>query len=128
MLVNLHVSWLSPRKSRDVTIVGERRMLVFDDMNLNEPLRLYDKQVTDDRTTAEWVDSFASFRASIREGDILIPRVALGEPLRAECEHFVDCVTTGARPLSDGASGVAVVRALAAIERSVRRGGREEPV
>lgn len=128
VLVNLHVSWLSPRKSRDITVVGERRMLTFDDMNLAEPLRLYDKQVTDDRTAAGYVDSFASFRASIRDGDIVIPRVALGEPLRAECEHFLDCVTTGRAAISGGPEGLAVVRALEAIARSVRQGGREQPV
>ena len=106
VLVNLHVSWLNPRKARDITVVGEKRMLTFDDMNLTEPIRVYDKRVTDDRTTVGYVDSFASFRASIREGEIVIPRVVLGEPLRAECEHFLDCVE--------------------AIERSARNGGREE--
>ena len=128
VFANLHVSWLNPRKSRDITVVGERRMLTFDDMNLAEPLRLYDKQVTDDRTTPGYVDSFASFRASIREGDITIPKVALGEPLKAECEHFLECIATGATPLTGGPEGVAVVRALEALGRSVRGGGREEPV
>ena len=68
VLVNLHASWLNPRKTRDITVVGERRMLTFDDMNLNEPLCIYDKQVTDVRTRPVYVDSFASFRASVRKG------------------------------------------------------------
>ena len=102
VLVNLHVSWLNPRKARDITVVGEKRMLTFDDMNLSEPIRVYDKRVTDDRTTVGYVDSFASFRASIREGEIVIPRVVLGEP------------------------GMAGVRVLEAIERAARNGGREE--
>ncbi|HYX26829.1 MAG TPA: Gfo/Idh/MocA family oxidoreductase, partial [Thermoanaerobaculia bacterium] len=101
VMVNLHVSWLSPRKVRDITIVGEKGMLTFDDMNLSEPLRLYDKQVTDQRSPG-FVDTFASFRTSIREGDILIPRIPTNEPLKAECEHFLECIATGARPLSDG--------------------------
>jgi predicted dehydrogenase len=126
VLVNLHVSWLNPRKSRDITVVGERRMLTFDDMNLDEPLRVYDKQVTDDRTAPDYVDTFATFRASVREGDITIPRVALGEPLRAECEHFLDRVATGRAPISGGAEGLAVVRALEAIASSIAHGGREE--
>jgi predicted dehydrogenase len=126
VLVNLHVSWLNPRKARDITVVGERRMLTFDDMNLAEPLRVYDKQVTEDRTAVDYVDSFASFRASIREGDIVIPRVALGEPLRSECEHFLECVTSGRAPITGGAEGLAVVRALEAIVRSICHGGREE--
>jgi predicted dehydrogenase len=128
VLVNLHVSWLNPRKARDITVVGERRMLTFDDMNLGEPLRIYDKQVAETRVTAAYVDSFASFRASVREGDITIPRVALGEPLKVECDHFVECVADGTPPLTDGRSGVAVVRALEAMQRSMRAGGRQEDV
>jgi predicted dehydrogenase len=127
VFVNLHVSWLNPRKSRDITVVGERRMLTFDDMNLGEPVRVYDKQVTDDRTPG-YVDSFASFRASVREGDITIPRVALGEPLKAECEDFLDCIERGTPPRSGGREGLAVVRALDALQRSVRHHGREEPL
>jgi len=127
VFVNLHVSWLNPRKSRDITVVGERRMLTFDDMNLGEPVRVYDKQVTDDRI-AGYVDSFASFRASVREGDITIPRVALGEPLKAECEDFLDCIERGTPPRSGGREGLAVVRALDALQRSVRHHGREEPL
>ena len=126
VFVNLHCSWLNPRKSRDITVVGEKRMLTFDDMNLAEPLRLYDKQVTDDRTATGYVDSFASFRASVREGDITIPRVALGEPLRVECEHFLDCIEKGSPPLTGGPEGLAVVRALEALHRSVQNHGHEE--
>jgi predicted dehydrogenase len=125
VFVNLHVSWLNPRKSRDITVVGERRMLTFDDMNLGEPVRVYDKHVTDDRTPS-YVDSFASFRASVREGDITIPRVALGEPLKAECDDFLDCIERGTPPRSGGREGLAVVRALDALQRSVRHHGREE--
>jgi predicted dehydrogenase len=128
VLVNLHVSWLNPRKAREITVVGERRMLTFDDMNLGEPLRIYDKRVTDVRTAAPYVDSFASFRASVREGDITIPRVATGEPLRVECEHFLECIASGRPPVSGGREGVAVVRALAALERSVANGGRTESI
>ncbi|HEX6902222.1 MAG TPA: Gfo/Idh/MocA family oxidoreductase [Thermoanaerobaculia bacterium] len=127
IMVNLHVSWLSPRKVRDITVVGERGMLTFDDMNLSEPLRLYDKQVTEQRTSG-FIDTFASFRTSIRDGDILIPRVGIGEPLRAECDHFLECIVKGSRPLSDGRSGAAAVRVLDAIERSMRNGGRREAV
>src|SRR5262249_39188737 len=84
VLVNLHASWLNPRKARDITVVGERRMLTFDDMNLNEPLRIYDKQVSDVRTRPTYVDSFATFRASIRKGDVTVPKVPPGEPLATQ--------------------------------------------
>lgn len=127
VMAHLHVSWLSPRKVRDITVVGEKGMLVFDDMNLSEPLRLYDKQVTETRRPG-FIDTFASFRTSIREGDILIPKITPNEPLKAECDHFLECVATGTRPLADGWSGAAAVRALAAIDRSMRNGGRKETV
>jgi predicted dehydrogenase len=128
VLVNVHASWLNPRKSRDVTVAGDKRMLTFDDMNIMEPLRLYDKRVSDQATTPAVVDTFASFRASIRDGDITIPKVSTGEPLRNECEHFLDCIRTGKAPLAGGAQGAAVVRALEAIDRSMRDHGREQAV
>jgi predicted dehydrogenase len=128
VLVNLHVSWLNPRKSRDITVVGERKMITLDDMNLNEPVRVYDKFVTDDRTQAPFIDNFASFRASVREGDVTIPKVALGEPLRTECDHFIECVAQNKHPLTDGKMANAVVRALEALTRSVANAGREEKV
>ncbi len=128
VLVNVHASWLNPRKSRDVTVAGDKRMLTFDDMNILEPLRLYDKQVSDQAIKPEVVDTFASFRASIRDGDITIPKVSTGEPLRNECEHFLDCIRTGKPPLVGGAQGAAVVRALEAIDRSMRDHGREQAV
>jgi predicted dehydrogenase len=127
IMVNLHVSWLSPRKVRDITVVGETGMLTFDDMNLSEPLRLYDKQVTERRTTG-FIDTFASFRTSIREGDIVIPRVGVVEPLKAECDHFLECIANGARPLADGKSGADAVRVLAAMARSLANDGRKEDV
>jgi len=128
VLVNLHVSWLNPRKIRDITIVGERRMLTFDDMNATEPLRVYDKSVTDERSSPAYVDTFGLFRSSIREGDITIPRVPFCEPLKAECDHFLGCIRDGATPLSGGAEGHEVVRVLEAMQRSLRAGGGEVAV
>jgi predicted dehydrogenase len=128
VLVNLHVSWLNPRKARDITVVGAERMLTFDDMNLTEPVRIYDKRVTETRTVAGYVDSFASFRASVREGDIVIPNVTIGEPLRAQCDHFVECIATGKTPLTSGKGGASVVRTLDALARSMRTGGTREAV
>lgn len=128
VLVSLHSSWLNPRKSRDITVVGDKRMLTLDDMNLSEPLRMYDKGVSDEVSRSDYVDTFASFRASIREGAITIPRVSLGEPLRSECEHFLDCIGDGTPPLTGAQMGIAVVRTLEAIGRSMRNHGTEEPV
>jgi len=126
VLVNLHTSWLNPRKTRDITVVGEKRMLTFDDMNVNEPLRIYDKQVSDVRARSTYVDSFASFRASVPKENITIPKTPLGEPLARECAHFVECIVTGKQPLTGGREGIAVVRALEAMQRSILAGGSEE--
>ncbi|MFM8858083.1 MAG: Gfo/Idh/MocA family protein [Actinomycetota bacterium] len=128
VLVNLHVSWLNPRKVRDVTIVGEQMMLTIDDMNMNEPVRIYDKGIRDDISTPGWADTFGSFRSSVREGNITVPRVALGEPLLAECEHFIECVSTGSTPIASGQVGADVVRTLAAITRSMSLNGAEVEV
>jgi predicted dehydrogenase len=128
IMVNIHCSWLNPRKARDITVVGERKMLTLDDLSLTEPIRIFDKGVTDERMTATFVDSFASFRASVRDGDITIPKVPLEEPLGAECRHFLECVRTGAPPRTHGRLGVAVVRTLEAIARSMENRGAEERV
>ena len=127
-LVNLHASWLNPRKARDITIVGEKRMLTFDDMNLNEPLQIYDKQVNGVSNRRTYVDSFASFRASVRKGNITVPKVPLKEPLATQCAHFLECVVTGKQPFTGAPEGIAVVRAVEAMQRSIRAHGCEEPV
>ena len=125
ILVNLHVSWLNPRKERNITVVGDQQMLTFDDVNLAEPLRIYDKQVVDELTAAPVIDSFSSFRMSVRDGDIRVPKVVSSEPLRNECEHFLDRIIDDAPPLAGGTEGLAVVRTLDAISLSLRENGRE---
>jgi predicted dehydrogenase len=128
VLVALHASWLNPRKARDITVVGDRRMLTFDDLNMVEPLRVYDHGVTDDVITPTYIDTFDTFRASTRQGDIVIPRVPTVEPLTTECEHFLECVRYRKVPITDGRSGLAVVRVLDTLARSLRNRGAEEPV
>lgn len=127
VLASLHVAWLAPHKVRQITVVGDRKMLVFDDRNAQQPLTLYDKSIVSD-PARPFDDTLAGFRSSIREGEMTIPPVAPGEPLRAECEHFLDCVRDGARPLSGAAEGVAVVRVLDGLERSIRTGSRETEI
>ena len=120
-LAHLHTSWLDPHKIRKVTVVGSRKMAVIDDGAGAEKVRLYDKGV---------VDSYANYGESlaVRSGDIFIPRIAMQEPLRLECSHFVDCIRTGKTPRTDGRSGLAVVRILEAAQRSLREGGRRVPL
>ena len=116
---HLHLSWLDPHKERRFTVVGSRRMATFDDMDLERKLTIYDKGFDEDaRGYGEYIT---------RSGDIYSPRIPNAEPLRVECEHFVECIRTGARPRSDGASGLRVVRVLEALENSLqdsRRGSR----
>jgi predicted dehydrogenase len=128
VLVNLHASWLNPRKARDITVVGDGKMLTFDDMNSLEPIRIYDKRVTDEVTRPSFVDSITSFRAGVRNGDITIPPVSTGEPLKNECMEFLRCVSSGDQPASNGAFATNVVRTLEAMDRSMANGGREEQV
>jgi len=116
------VSWLDPQKKREVTIVGDRTMLTFDDMKPERPLKMYDKGVTV-LQESDFSDSFHSFRLSIREGLCTEPEISTGAPLRNECVHFIDCVRSGARPLTDGVNGSNVVRVLEALTRSAMEGG-----
>jgi predicted dehydrogenase len=111
IVAHLHLSWLDPHKERRVTVVGGRRMATFDDMLLEGKLALYDKGFDED--TRSWGEYIA------RSGDIFAPRISNAEPLRIECEHFLECIRTGATPRSDGASGVRVVRVLEALQRSL---------
>jgi len=118
-MAQIHVSWLDPHKIRKVTLVGSHKMVVFDDMEASEKIRIYDKGADVQRRSVEsYVEAI-----TLRTGDILIPKIPGGEPLRIECEHFIDCVAKGARPRSDGADGVRVVRVLEAGSASLARGG-----
>jgi predicted dehydrogenase len=108
---HLHLSWLDPHKERRLTVVGARRMATFDDMLLEGKLALYDKGFDEDARS--WGEYIA------RSGDIFSPRISNAEPLRIECEHFLECIRTGATPRSDGLSGLRVVRVLEKLQRSL---------
>jgi len=120
----VHVSWLDPDKIRRTTVVGSRKMLVYDDLATQEKIRIYDKGVT----AQKYYDTFGDFQFSYRYGDIKIPRIEEREPLRLECEHFVKCIRTGATPTTDGANGLRVVSVLEAANYSLRRGGLMVPL
>jgi predicted dehydrogenase len=111
IVAHLHLSWLDPHKERRLTVVGARRMATFDDMLVEGKLALYDKGFDEDaRSWGEYIT---------RSGDIFSPRIANSEPLRLECEHFVQCVRSGQTPRSDGESGLRVVRVLEQLQRSL---------
>ena len=122
-IAQVQMSWLDPHKERRLTVVGSKKMAVFDDAHPTEKIRIYDKGY--DRPPD--YGSFADF-LSLRDGDILIPRLPLEEPLRLEVEHFVQCLETGARPRTDATAGYRIVRILAAAEASLRHQGTAQVV
>jgi predicted dehydrogenase len=116
LAAHLHLSWLDPHKERRFTVVGSRRMATFDDMLLEGKLKIYDKGFDQDsRGYGEYIT---------RTGDIFSPSIPNVEPLRVECEHFVECVRSGQPPRSDGASGLRVVRVLEELQHSLDASAR----
>jgi len=123
VMAHIHVSWLDPHKVRRITVVGSQRMAVFDDTQSSEKLRIYDRgaNVTED------YDTFAA-SAALRFGGITMPYFKATEPLRLECQHFLDCVRARTRPLSDGDDGLRVVKVLEAAQRSLKSRGEPLPI
>ena len=124
ILAHLHLSWLEPCKVRRVTIVGSKKMVVCNDLSEVEKIRIYDKGVDRPYET----DQFDDFHLQYRYGGVNIPYVPFQEPLRVQCEHFLDCIRTGERPRSDGRVGAKVVRILEQADKSLLNGGGREPL
>jgi predicted dehydrogenase len=118
----IHSSWLDPRKVREMTIVGSRRMAVYDDVAPLEKIKVFDARVE----KPPHYDTFAEFHYAYHYGDTYSPYLKQEEPLKVECQHFLDCITHGKRPLTDGRRGLELVRILEASSESLSRGG--EPV
>ncbi len=119
VIANMHMSWLDPHKERRLTVVGSKKMVVFDDMEPREKLKVFDRGIDRPPDYTSYGESLA-----IREGDIAIPRVPNVEPLRAELQHFVQVAAGKATPRVDTQQGVAVVRILAAATESMKRDGQ----
>jgi predicted dehydrogenase len=117
-MAQIQLSWLDPHKERKLTVVGSKKMAVFDDVQASEKIRIYDKGVDKPPEYGSYGEYL-----TLRDGDILIPRIKMQEPLRLECEHFIECVRTGKRPVTDAKSGVGVVRILEAAQQSLDKGG-----
>lgn len=124
ILAHVHVSWLDPCKMRKITVVGSKKMVVYDDVESLEKIRIYDKGVT----VLPHTDTFGDFQLSYRYGDIKVPYVPLTEPLKIECAHFLDCIRAGRRPKSDGYVGSKVVRTLETAQKSLLNGGLAERI
>ena len=112
-------SWLDPRKVREMTIVGSKRMIVYDDVEQQEKIKIYDARVD----VPPHYDSFAEFHYSYHYGDRYIPYVKQDEPLRIECQHFLDCIREGKTPLTGGRQGLEVVRVLEGASNSLKQNG-----
>jgi len=112
-------SWLEPRKVREMTIVGSRRMIVYDDLEIQQAIRIYDVRVE----RPPHYDTFAEFQYAYHYGDSYIPYIRQEEPLKSECQHFIDCIVKEEIPLTDGRAGLELVRILEASSASLQNKG-----
>jgi len=119
VVAHIHVSWLDPCKIRRTTLVGSKKMLVYDDTSTLEKIRVYDKGVT----IQPHYDTFGEFQLAYRFGDIIVPKINDVEPLKVECLHFMECVRNGGVPKSDGTSGLSVVKVVERACESAKLGG-----
>jgi len=120
VLCHVHASWLDPSKTREMTVVGSKKMIVYDDVSTEGKVRVYDKGAFRKGDV-----TYGDFQYKLHSGDILIPRLDMREPLQLECAHFIGCIQSGTRPLTDGENGLRVLRVLAAGEKSLQRSGEQ---
>lgn len=120
---HVHVSWLSPRKTREVVVVGSKKMLVYDDTSAEARVVIYDKGIDKNfinRSGDEILD-YALFNLRNRSGDVWLPKIDFDEPLKAECRHFIDCVISGQKPNTAGEDGLQVVKVLEQAQALMKR-------
>lgn len=122
ILAHFRISWLDPCKVRRITVVGSKKMAVYDDVEALEKIRIYDKGVD----VPPYTTTYEEFNLSYRYGDVVIPHISHMEPLRLECNHFLESIINKTQPLSNGASGLRVVKVLEAAERSLSNHGHQE--
>lgn len=118
ILVHVHVSWLDPCKVRRVTVVGSKKMVVYNDIEATEKLKIYDKGVN----VPAYTNTFGEFQCSYRYGDVVIPNLKFTEPLKLECQHFLDSVTNHTRPIVSGEEGLQVVKVLETAQHALSNG------
>lgn len=123
IVASVHVSWLNPKKTREIKIITDEKMLVWNDLDLLEPIRIYHKKVSKMKSK-ELTDTFAKYRlANLQDAPASIPKVKHNEPLKTELNHFIDCVKKNKKPFTDGRDGLNVVRSLVAAEKSIKKQG-----
>jgi predicted dehydrogenase len=122
IVAHVHVSWLDPNKVRRITVVGSKKMAVYDDIEPLEKIKIYDKGVE----APPYADTFAQFQFSYRYGNVVIPYIKFTEPLRVECQHFIDSILNKTRPRSDGVVGLRIVKILEAADWSLKNQGSQK--
>ncbi len=120
----IHSSWLDPKKVREMTFVGSRRMIVYDDVALHEKIKIYDARVE----VPPHYDTFAEFQYSYHYGDVYIPYIKQDEPLKIECQHFIECIREGKTPRTSGENGLQVIQVLELASQSLKQKGACLPV
>jgi len=117
IVAHIHASWLDPSKTRQMTFVGSEKMIVYDDVDPEAKIKIYDKGVY------KRGDAFGEFQMRVRSGDLYIPKIDLTEPLKYECAHFLECIRENKTPRTDGENGLRVVRVLEAAQKSLKENG-----
>ena len=120
ILANIHVSWIDPRKVRTNTVVGDKKMICWDDLSTEGAIRLYDKHV---EKNIPYYETFGEFQLLSKEGDITIPKIDLYEPLKAQDAHFINCVENRQQPLTSGKTGLDVIKVLCGSHESMKQNG-----
>jgi predicted dehydrogenase len=124
LLAHLHVSWLNPSKVRRFTLVGDKQMAVYDDVEATEKVRVFNRGVDSPAHTS----TFGEFQLSYRYGDIVSPHIQWSEPLALECRHFAECIMEGQTPRSNAREGLRVVHILEAADKSLESDGAFVPI
>lgn len=119
VIANSRASWLDPRKVREITVMGSGEMAFFDDLETQEPLRIFDKGTLREPS----YQTFGEFKLVTRSGEVVSPAIAATEPLKIQCQHFLRCPTTRRPVLSDGNDGLRVVEVVVAINQSIAQRG-----
>ena len=116
---HIHVNWLAPVKIRQTLLCGSRKMVVYDDLNPDEKIKIYDKGIN----ISEKTEDIHQMLVGYRNGDIHIPRLDTAEPLHKMCTHFIDCIKTGKTPLSSAESALPIIKVMEAADQSLKQRG-----
>jgi predicted dehydrogenase len=122
ILAHIHISWLAPVKVREITVVGSKKMVVYNDIDLIDRLRIYDKGVE----PPEYTSTYAEWQCGYRQGDVVVPNIHFVEPLRQECQHFLDCINERIPCMSSGEDGLKVIKIIEIAQKALIDGYHEE--